>query len=231
MTPAARTLRSLGTRGLVATLRAARRRLVIWASRRRDRRFDRRHGTETRVVVENEALGDVTSPNLARGIRYEPTRALPLERLLRAAAIPARGTFVDVGCGKGRVLMLAAMHGFERVTGVDYSPSLCAAARHNLEALHAAEGLRFDATIHAMDAVDYAFQPGDTVVFLYNPFDDVVLRRVLENLRASLAAHPRTLRVIYHKPVWRSVIGESGLFEEADDYSFGGCEFAVYRTR
>ena len=208
-----------------------RRRLAIGASRLRDRGFDRFGGCETRIVVETGAQRDVTSPNLSRGIRYEPTRARPFRRLLRAAAIAPQGTFVDVGCGKGRVLMLAASHGFERVTGIDYSPALCACAERNLAALRAKRGLHFQDTLHAMYDVDYAFRPDDPVVFLFNPFDDLVLRRVLANLRASLASHPRPLSLIYHNPVWRATVEESELFAGAERHSFGGCEFAVYRTR
>lgn len=231
MPPVTRTLRSLRTGGLAATARAVRRRLATATSRLRDRGFDRRGGCETRIVVETAAQHDVTSPNLARGIRYEPTRARPFRRLLGAADIPPHGTFVDVGCGKGRVLMLAALHGFERVTGIDYSPSLCALAQRNLTALRARRGLRLEATLHFMDAVDYDFQPADTVVFLFNPFDDVVLRRVLANLRTSLASHPRPVRLIYHNPVWQASVEESGLFASTEIHSFGGCRFAVYRVR
>jgi SAM-dependent methyltransferase len=226
----ARTLHSLRTRGLSATAKSARRRLADVAARLRDRTFDRRYRTETRLMVENAAMRDVTSPNLVRGIRYEPTRAAPFRRVLAAARIPARGTFVDLGCGKGRVLMLAALHGFERVTGVDYSPALCEAARRNLDALRTARGLRFDAAIHLLDAADYAFQPDDAVVFLYNPFDDVVLGRVLDALRTSLAAHPRPLWLVYHNPVWRGAVAASGLFADATTYTFGGCRFDVFRS-
>ena len=230
MSPLVRTLRSLRSRGLVETLRSARRHLVRYGARRADRHFDRSHGTETHSVVENAELHDVTSPNLAHGIRYEPTIALPFARLLRVARIPAQGTFVDVGCGKGRVLMLAAQYGFKHVTGVEYSPALCVTARQNLDTIRATRGLQFVATIHAIDAVDYAFQPRDTVVFLFNPFDDTVLRRVLERLRTSLSTHPRPVWFIYHHPVWRSLVEESRLFEETTDYEFGGRLFSVFRT-
>ena len=61
-----------------------------------DRHFDAAFGTETHAVVENVDLSDVASQNLARGIRYEPTRAIPFRRLLRAAHIPPAGSFVDL---------------------------------------------------------------------------------------------------------------------------------------
>jgi SAM-dependent methyltransferase len=226
-----RAIRKLRTEGPAAVSLAARRRLAGAVSRLRDRGFDRRLGTETSLFVETGAQSDVTSANLAHGIRYEPTRARPFQKLLTTAAIPARGTFVDIGCGKGRVLMLAAEHGFTRVAGVDYSPSLCAIARRNLDILREKTGLGFESVIHNADASVYAFDRDDTVVFLYNPFDPTVLRAVLANLRASLARDPRELWLVYHRPEWRSVIEEAGVFETAGNFSFGGCEFAVYRAR
>lgn len=226
-----RTIHSLRTRGLTATLRSARRHLAEFASRLADRRFDRRLRTDTRGTVENVALTDAPADRRAHGIRYEPTRGRPLKRLLRAAGVPGSGTFVDIGCGKGRVLMLAAERGFPRVTGVDYSATLCNIARANLERVRIRTGLRFEATIHNLDAAAYAFQPGDRVVYLYNPFDAVVLRPVIDNLCASLRQHPRDLWLIYHRPEWRAVIEESEEFDAAGTWCFGGCEFAVYRAR
>ncbi|HLF24266.1 MAG TPA: hypothetical protein VI565_10130, partial [Burkholderiales bacterium] len=117
--------KSLRERGARATARAARRRVATVASILVDRHFDLVFGTETRGVVENADLRDVMSANLVRGIRYEPTRAIPFRRVLRAARIPSHGTFVDLGCGKGRACMLAVMHGFANVVGIDYSPALC----------------------------------------------------------------------------------------------------------
>src|SRR5262245_4761418 len=162
---------------------AARRRFALQTSKLVDRFFDARHGTETAAPVENTELRDVTSTNLARGIRYEPTRAIPLRRVLRAARIPTDGTFVDVGGGKGRACMLAVEHGFERVVGIDYSPHLCAIARRNLDIFAARSGKHFARDIRSMDATEYAFSGDDSVVYLFNPFDDAVLERVLQRVR------------------------------------------------
>lgn len=221
--------KSLRQRGVVATVRSVRRRIAIAASALADRHFDRVFGTETRGVVENADLRDVTSANLARGIRYQPTRAIPFRRLLGAARIPAEGAFVDLGCGKGRACMLAVMHGFAKVTGVDYSPELCRIAVRNFDAFRRRTGRNFTSTVRSMDAADYAFAPDDTVLFLYNPFDAAVLAAVLARLRTSLDAHPRRVWFVYHNPVWRDVVETSGLFVRAGDWSFGGYQFAVYR--
>jgi predicted RNA methylase len=42
-------------------------------------------------------------------------------------------TFVDIGSGKGRALIIAAEYAFKRIIGVEYSPSLATICRRNLE--------------------------------------------------------------------------------------------------
>jgi SAM-dependent methyltransferase len=227
----ARIARSVRNRGVRQTLRAARRHIRTAFSRLVDRHFDIAFGTDTRGVIENDALPGVISPNLTRGIRYEPTRALPLRRVLRAAHVPTEGGFVDLGCGKGRGLIVAVLCGFSHVTGVDYSPALCAVAEHNLALVRRRTGRQFTSGIFAMDAADYAFALHDTVLYLFNPFDAVVLAAVLARLRHSLDEHPRTVWIVYHNPVWRAVIEHTDAFTHVRDFHSGGGVFAVYRSR
>lgn len=222
--------KSLRERGFVATMRSARRHLATAFDKLLDRHFDWAFGTETRAIVENADLHDVESPNFARGIRYEPTRVLPFRRVLRAARIPHDGAFADLGCGKGRACMLAAMHGFASVVGIDYSLQLCRVAERNLDVFRARTGRRFASSIRAMDAADYAFAKNDTVVYLFNPFDAGVLSAVIARLRQSLAAHPRRLWIVYQNPVWRNAVESTGAFLHVGDWSYGGCDFAVYRS-
>jgi SAM-dependent methyltransferase len=211
--------------------RFAQRQILTMVARVTDFHFDRAFGSETRRIVETAAMRDVTSANRARGIRYQPTRALPLRRVLRAAEIPTTGCFVDVGCGKGRALMVAVLNGFTRVKGIEYSPELCRAAQRNLDELRTRSGRAFAAEVLCIDAADYPFTPDDSVVFLFNPFDATVLAAVLARLQKSLAEHPRSVWVAYHYPAWRNVMDETVWLEWVGDYWFGGCAFAVYRTR
>ncbi|HET6462380.1 MAG TPA: class I SAM-dependent methyltransferase [Candidatus Krumholzibacteria bacterium] len=213
------------------TIRAAFRHAHAAISRLVDRHFDIAFGSDTRGVVENAALSDVASPNLTRGIRYEPTRALPLKHVLRAAHVPTDGAFVDLGCGKGRALMVAVLSGFTHVTGVDYSPALCRIAEHNLETLRRRTQRSFTVSIMHGDAADYTFDGRDTVLYLFNPFDAIVLAAVVAHLERSLAQQPRAVWIVYHNPVWRVVIEHSGAFAHVRDYTSGTGVFAVYKSR
>jgi len=226
----ARIGRSLRNHGARHTFYAALRHVNSAFSRLVDRHFDMAFGTDTRGVIENRAQADVESPNRARGIRYEPTRALPLRHVLRAARIPTDGGFVDIGCGKGRGLIVAVLCGFSHVSGVDYSPTLCSVAQRNLDIVRRRTRRQFTSSVFPMDAADYAFAAHDTVVYLFNPFDAVVLAAVLMRLRRSLEEHPRTVWIVYHNPVWRAVIEHTDAFTHVRDYPAGGGVFAVYRS-
>lgn len=216
--------------GLAATARAALRRAAIVASKTVDAFFDVRHGTETGRFVEVAQQRDVASPNLARGIRYEPSRARPLRRLLRELPLPRAGVFVDVGCGKGRAMMVAAQAGFQRLLGIEYSPDLCRTARRNLESLARGRDGGFSFDVIECDAADFAFARDHDVIYLYNPFDHVVMTSVLDHLEASLLAHPRTVWIIYLAPKWEREIGRREHFTLFARRRYGGGEFAVYVT-
>ena len=196
----------------------------------RDRDFDARHGVSTAGVTELSNLV-VTGPNRERGIRYEPTRARPFTRLLEALQLPRHGGFVDFGCGKGRVLVMAADYGFERLVGVDFAAALCREARHNLERRARRKNRRLDVEIVHGDAVDLAIDPRDVVFYFFNPFDDVVLRRVLDNILRSYDDVPRGMHIIYHNPVCRRVLDLEPALTCIGDHTWEGCRFVVYRAR
>ena len=109
-------------------------------------------------------------------------------------------TFIDLGSGKGRALLLAAMYPFARIVGVEVQPELDAVARQNIE--------RFDEpgqqcrNIESLcaDAREYQFPLTNLVVYLFNPFPDYVLREVLSKLAASARRTPRSIFVLYNAP-------------------------------
>jgi hypothetical protein len=108
---------------------------------------------------------------------------------------------------------------------------LCAIAERNLDILRRRTHRHFTSSVAAMDAADYAFAPHHDVVYLFNPFDAVVLAAVVVRLRHSLAEHPRTVWIVYHNPVWRMVIDHTDAFAHVRDVWSGGSLFAVYRAR
>ena len=218
-----RLVSSIQRNGVGVTIAAVRRHASTLVSKWIDQFYDSAHSIETAGVIETPDLV-VVGGHKERGIRYEPTRARPFRRQMRALGISCDGVFVDIGSGKGRVLVMAAEYGFNDIVGVDYAGSLCAVARENFARVHQDKTL----LIHHCDAADYEFAEGETVVYLYNPFDAVVMEKMMKRLNASLRKNPRKAWVIYHHPLWKSVIEAGGMFKLIDRQTFGGCEFATF---
>lgn len=144
--------------------------------------------------------------------------------LLDAGGITPADGLVDLGCGKGRALVLAARRPFGRVTGVEAAPELAAVAEQNAKVLRPRMRARTLEVVTA-DARDYRFPPDITVAFMFNPFGRAVMGMVLENLAASLAAHPRRFRVLYSDPLAEPELVAAG-FEPR-----GGFKTLVSRLR
>ena len=183
--PIARSLRANArARGLGRTLRLALHELL----------FDVRHRTDTGIEVPE----------------HEPANPLIFAELLRRTPVdPRSSTFLDLGAGKGRALILAARHGFARVLGVERSARLCAIAAANAERWNAAHP---GAAIELRCAdVREAEVPADVdVVFLFDPFPRRLTAAVAAALGESLRRAPRDLHVVYMNPRHASVLAEAG---------------------
>lgn len=207
----ARLRRALAQRGLVGTARLAvryvRLRAPRWAAYVREVRFDRRYGVDTRGVLYH---ADTTDQSYRDAHHYEGVARRPFRAGVDATgADPSRSTFIDIGCGKGKALILAAEEGFERVVGVELSPSLSRVAHTNLEsyAQRRRPNLKWD--VVTKDATTFAFPPEPTVLFLNNPFERGPMLGVLGRLEASLDSAARPFHVIYMNPVLAALLDGS----------------------
>jgi hypothetical protein len=150
-----------------------------------ERAFDRAHGVDTSGTIPLQAL-DISSPNKGSGVRYEASDPNQFRELIDALPISfSRYTFIDIGAGKGRAMLLASEFPFRRIVGVEFSADLVRLARSNLERFESAhQRCRNFEVIHA-DAVDFQPPNEPLVVYFYNPFVREVMRQVLANVRSS----------------------------------------------
>jgi hypothetical protein len=167
---------------------------------------ERTLGITTRGLIPIEALIDEST-----GCHdYFPTSYATFRQAMERVEFRADlDVFIDYGAGSGRVLAMAAGHPFRRIIGVEISRELSESARMNLRLCRMRLRCK-DIDVWTGDSRDFPVPPDASVVFLYNPFRQCILRRVLANLRASLDSHPRPLRIIYNNPVH--------FFEIASDY-------------
>jgi SAM-dependent methyltransferase len=184
--------------------------------------FDAVHGTDTAAVLAGRELG----PTATRGghlvIHYETTSEAAIRMALDSLGVGAHEhgaaghfagfTFVDLGCGKGKPLLVAASYPFGRLVGVDLSPVCVGVARRNVARYgpECVDPARVE--LQVGEAEDFVFPPEPLVVYLYNPFPGAVLDRVVANLEASLRKAPRACAVVYVNPHALSALTASDLF-------------------
>jgi SAM-dependent methyltransferase len=117
-------------------------------------------------------------------------------------------TFVDLGSGKGRTLLMASDYPFRRIVGVELLPSLHQIAQQNLRQYKSEAQKCFTFESICADATAFPFPDEPLVIFLFNPFPESGMRHVLSNLEQSLRAHPRPVYVLYHNPLLEHVLSE-----------------------
>jgi SAM-dependent methyltransferase len=122
--------------------------------------------------------------------------------------------FLDIGCGRGRVLCCAARFGISQLIGVDDVAKLAESARRNLQSLQL-QNLRHEIICAKAQDLDYSHV---TSVYMYNPFGASTTREVLNVIRESLVREPHQLRIAYVNPRQESVLAETGWLECYEDW-------------
>jgi hypothetical protein len=160
--------------------------------------------------------------------RYQPSEPTLFHEIMRALPVASDGfTFIDLGSGKGRTLLMASAYPFRRIIGVELLAELNTIAQQNIARYHDDGQRCFALESHAGDARDFLFPAEPSVLYLFNPFPAHILRTVLANLRDSIAESPRSVLVIYHNLVHASAFAECSWLEAV----LLTPQYAIYRGR
>jgi len=166
----------------------------------RCRAFDWRHKVRTCGIAKLDGL-TIKGDNARHGVFYHPSHPKFLFEVLRALGIDyERYTFVDLGSGKGRALLVASEFAFREVLGVEFARELHERACENIRRYRSAsQKTRRIRSLHE-DAITFEFPLSPLVILLANPFGPAVLVSVLRGLQASLASNPRDAIILYSTP-------------------------------
>jgi SAM-dependent methyltransferase len=181
--------------------------------------------TSAAVSWRDRLLGVFHSP-------YQPTEPALFREMLEALQQQVHldfreFTFIDLGSGKGRTLLLASDYPFRRILGVELLPALHQIAQENLKKYSKESQKCFALESVCADATDFLFPAEPTVLYLFNPFPESGLRRMLANLKQSLQQNPRAVYVLYHNPLLEHVLGESAAFTKIG----GTHQYSIYKSR
>lgn len=143
---------------------------------------------------------------------YMPVSYIFLEEIFQQLPVSVKDHFLDIGSGKGRAMCMAAHYGFKKVTGIDFSKELCDAAKDNL----AITQQRIPALSYEISNNDafYFKIPADVdCIFFFNPFDEIIMSGVADNILNSLQHHPRKVYIIYVNPLHKELFTNLGFKE------------------
>ena len=206
--------------------------IILWdflrdstPERKRQRFGDADYDWEYRV--------DTTSANVSWQSRligflnssYQPIESDLFNEMLNGLGIDyAQFTFIDIGSGKGRPLLMASRHPFQRIIGVELLPELNRIANENIRKFHdEQQRCSLIESIQA-DATEFEFPSGPLVIFLFNPLPENGTKTVVENLSRSVAQQPRPAWLVYANPVYERVVLASGVFRKVA----GTHQYSIY---
>jgi hypothetical protein len=200
---------SLANRGLIGSVAVARQQVVSRFLRRSGQMkqiasthpFDAEFGTDTGGMVYAGELRDGLGRKSIYNTAYYGTPPSMFLQALGRLEIDFSGfTFVDLGAGKGRVILLASNFPFRQVIGVEFAQDLATVASQNISLYRPDFRLCENVRCVLGDASEFQFPPVPLVIFMWNPFVGAVFDRVMANLEDSLRVQPREVYLLYLKP-------------------------------
>jgi SAM-dependent methyltransferase len=160
-------------------------------------------GTDELKLLEEKGI-DIDHATIYMPVSYDL-----LEETCHHPLKGGKSHFLDIGCGKGRAMCVAAHYGFKKVTGIDFSKDLCTAAEKNLSLTKKIiPDLQYK--IINNDAFYFEIPEDVDCIFMFNPFDDVIMSGVAENILESFEANPRTITLIYANPMYKQELLDVG---------------------
>ena len=155
----------------------------------------------------------IHSGDISKSSNYEAVNYFMLEQLLTAfRKLSSAESIVDLGCGKGRVMVVAAYFGFTKITGIDFAKELTEEASQNMKKVQKKNPQITWKVIHA-NVLDYTISPADNVFFMFNPFVEEILATFLGRLEISCKLFPRKTYFLYASPQHADVLRERGYQE------------------
>jgi SAM-dependent methyltransferase len=194
--------------------------LNIAPNRRAAHPFDLKYGTDTggylgpqeiRSGGIHDAMNNGYSA-VAPSVFREACRRWRATLPSSAARVEAY-SFVDVGAGKGRGLLLAAELPFRKVIGVELSEELARVAQKNITIWKRLAHPRAKIRVMHEDAMEFRWPRTPLLVYLNNPFDCALVERLVSQLAATAISGPGLIDILYVNPACTETLVHRGIFK------------------
>jgi hypothetical protein len=118
-------------------------------------------------------------------------------REMELVAPPEDYSFIDIGAGMGRGMLIASQMPFREVIGVELHPTLAEIAQKNIDKWQASGRARCPMRIVASDVTMFKFPANPCVAYMFNPFGGPVLKALVRHLESQFARRPGQIDLIY----------------------------------
>lgn len=172
---------------------------------------EKKYGIDT-TGIDNLKTLQKNGTDISHSTIYMPVSFGVIESAFQQLDAISKKHFIDIGCGKGRAMCVAAHFGFNKITGVDFSASLCQTAKKNLIQIQYKFPKINYAVIHK-NALEFYIPDDANCIFLFNPFDEWMMLQIVLNINTSIQSYPRPIRIIYINSLYKNLFTENG-FEE-----------------
>ncbi len=183
--------------------------------------FDLKYGTDTGGYLRPDELG---SGGIHDAMNYGYSAVAPSvfreacrrwrETLPSSAARLEAYTFVDVGAGKGRALLLAAELPFRKVIGVELNEPLARIAQRNITLWNRLARPRAKIRVMHEDAAEFRWPRTPLLVYLNNPFDCALVDLLSSRIAAAAAASsPGLVDLLYVNPTCADTLTRHRFFK------------------
>jgi SAM-dependent methyltransferase len=184
-----------------ALVEAVQRQIFEWE----DSFFEKWHGLELGPVFHAELVSD-DKDSSEHATAYQAVWCRNLREIFtqtsRVNVAPLN--FIDIGSGKGKACLYAAKKmSYKKIIGIDFSEPLIAISQENAQRFG-----RADIVFKHADARKFFLPDARNLVFMFNPFDDVILREFIENNLEHF--QQRKSIIAYANDLHRNVITEIG---------------------
>lgn len=132
--------------------------------------------------------------------------------------------FFDIGCGKGRALIVAEYYGFKKLCGIDLDSDLIESAESNVKKRKYKKP-ETEFTIQTANALQFKYMNTPTIYFLFNPFGKQVLFEVVQKI---MEQNNGNKKFVYLNPKHKEVFEELGFKKEKEIKTNKYLEAIVY---
>jgi hypothetical protein len=182
-------------------------------SKGRHHPIDRQYGITTSFGVSPRFL-TLDDPVLDRAnMGYAGSQPSVVRRCFALTSALPDATLIDLGCGRGRVCVIATEFPFRKIIGLELAAPLITTARRNAAHMRSKFPERTPIEIIKGDATQPPLNGHAVVLFLYHSFGVEMVRRLIAHIEDTISSSPQLkVMIIYYNPVHGQVFDDSSAF-------------------